>query len=62
MKQIHNNVIYKVISEDAMFNILEHWLLSDVFMKLDFLKYRPLCLILNFWEVKLSVTQNTSLD
>ena len=21
---IHNNVIYKVISEDAMFNILEH--------------------------------------
>ena len=24
LKQIHNNVIYKVISEDAMFNILEH--------------------------------------
>ena len=24
LKQIHNSVIYKVISEDAMFNILEH--------------------------------------
>ena len=24
LKQIHSNVIYKVISEDAMFNILEH--------------------------------------
>ena len=24
LKQIHNNVIYKVTSEDAMFNLLEH--------------------------------------
>ena len=24
LKQIHRNVIYKVISEDAMLNILEH--------------------------------------
>ena len=24
VKQIHINVIYKIISEDAMFNILEH--------------------------------------
>ena len=24
LKQIHSNVIYKVISEDAMFNLLEH--------------------------------------
>ena len=24
LKQIHINVIYKIISEDAMFNILEH--------------------------------------
>ena len=24
LKQIHSNVIYKVISKDAMFNILEH--------------------------------------
>ena len=24
LKQIHSNVIYKVTSEDAMFNLLEH--------------------------------------
>ena len=24
LKQIHNNVIYNVTSEDAMFNLLEH--------------------------------------
>ena len=24
LKQIHRNVIYKVTSEDAMFNLLEH--------------------------------------
>ena len=24
LKPIHNNVIYKAISEDAMFNLLEH--------------------------------------
>ena len=24
LKKIHNNVIYKDISEDAMFNMLEH--------------------------------------
>ena len=30
LKQIHNNVIYKVISEDAMFNILEHQLLAPL--------------------------------
>jgi len=30
LKQIHNNVIYKIISEDAMFNILEHYLLYNI--------------------------------
>ena len=24
LKQIHNDIIYKVTSEDAMFNLLEH--------------------------------------
>ena len=27
LKQIHSNVIYKVTSEDAMFNIIEHYYL-----------------------------------
>ena len=30
LKQIHNNVIYKVTSEDAMFNLLEHQLLYNI--------------------------------
>ena len=30
LEQIHSNVIYKVISEDAMLNIMEHWLLYNI--------------------------------
>ena len=30
LKQIHNNVIYKVISEDVMFNLLEHQLFYNI--------------------------------
>ena len=32
LKQIHINVIYEIISKDAMFNILEHELLYNILL------------------------------
>ena len=32
LKQIHSNVIYKITSEDAMFNLLEHYILYNIWV------------------------------